>query len=387
MLIKDKSSNKFVILFIITDLDTGGAEMMLYQLLSRIDRELFSPAIISLLEPGKLGDRIAANDIPIYTLNMKQGVPTPSNIWRLTEIIRQIKPDIIQGWMYHGNIAALWAKLYFLYRVPVLWSIHYSPTSLSLEKRLTALLIKLGAYLSPLSASNIFVSQTSRQQHEKLGYRSKHNCVIPNGFDTSVFVPSSTAKSEIRFELTLPEDSILIGIMGRYHPMKDHSNFLKAAALISRKYDNIYFILAGTGVDKNNQNLVNLIQEYQLVRQTKLLGERRDIPAVAAALDIATLASAYGEAFPLVVGEAMSCGIPCTVTDVGDSAFIVGDAGRVVAPRNPEALAQAWEELIEMGTTSRQALGKAARARINKLFSIESIVSEYEKLYSSLAQI
>lgn len=373
------------IVYCTTGLDTGGAEMMLSQLISRINRKRFSPTVISLLDKGTLGDRIEANGIPVYTLDMEQGIPTPANIWRLIKIIRQIKPDLIQGWMYHGNIAAQLARLSLLYRVPVLWSIHYSPNSLSLEKKLTALLIRSGAYFSPFSASNIFVSQTSRQKHEKLGYQSKYNCVIPNGFDTSVFVPSSIARSKIRFELSLPEDCILIGMMGRYHPMKDHNNFLEAAALISQKYDNIYFILAGTEVDKNNKNLVDLIQDLQLAKKTKLLGERRDIPRLAAAFDIFTLPSAYGEAFPLVVGEAMSCGVPCVVTDVGDSAFIVGNTGRVISPQNPQAVAQAWQELIEMKTEDREALGKAARTRIQKLFSLESVVSEYEKLYVSLA--
>lgn len=373
------------IVYCTTGLDTGGAEMMLSQLISRINRKRFSPTVISLLDKGTLGDRIEANGIPVYTLDMEQGIPTPANIWRLIKIIRQIKPDLIQGWMYHGNIAAQLARLSLLYRVPVLWSIHYSPNSLSLEKKLTALLIRSGAYFSPFSASNIFVSQTSRQKHEKLGYQSKYNCVIPNGFDTSVFVPSSIARSKIRFELSLPEDCILIGMMGRYHPMKDHNNFLEAAALISQKYDNIYFILAGTEVDKNNKNIVDLIQDLQLAKKTKLLGERRDIPRLAAAFDIFTLPSAYGEAFPLVVGEAMSCGVPCVVTDVGDSAFIVGNTGRVISPQNPQAVAQAWQELIEMKTEDREALGKAARTRIQKLFSLESVVSEYEKLYASLA--
>ncbi len=373
------------IVYCTTGLNTGGAEMMLSQLLSRINRKRFSPTVISLLDSGTFGERIEAEGIPVYTLDMEQGIPTPANIWRLIKIIRQIKPDLIQGWMYHGNIAAQLARLSLLYPVPVLWSIHYSPNSLSLEKKLTALLIRSGAYFSPFSASNIFVSETSRQKHEKLGYHSKYNCVIPNGFDTSVFVPSSIARSKIRFELSLPEDCIFIGMMGRYHPMKDHNNFLQAAALISQKYDNIYFILAGTEVDNNNKNLVDLIQDLKLVKQTKLLGERRDIPQLAAAFDIFTLPSAYGEAFPLVVGEAMSCGVPCVVTDVGDSAFIVGDTGRVISPQNPQAVAQAWQELIEMKTEDRETLGKAARARIQKLFSLESVVSDYEKLYVSLA--
>ncbi|MGB6297220.1 MAG: glycosyltransferase [Rivularia sp. (in: cyanobacteria)] len=373
------------IVFITTDLDTGGAEIMLYHLLSKINRQQFSPSVVSLMDNGVWRNRIEGLGIPVHSIGMEQGKPTLASLWQLIQTVNRLKPDLIQGWMYHGNIASALAKLSLFFQVPMLWSIHHSINSLSSEKRLTASIIKLGAYLSRFSASNIFVSQTSRQQHEKLGYRSKHNCVIPNGFDTSIFVPSSKAKSEIKFELSLPEDSILIGKMGRYHPMKDHSNFLKAAALISHKYSNVYFILAGTGVDKDNRNLAELIKELNLVEQIKLLGERHDMPRLIAALDIATVASAYGEAFPLIVGEAMSCGVPCAVTNIGDSALIVENTGRVVAPKNPEAMAQAWQELIEIGTENREALGKAARVRIQKLFSLDSVVSEYEKLYVSAA--
>ena len=372
------------IVFITTDLDTGGAEIMLYHLLSKINQQKFSPVVVSLLDKGIWGNRIQGLGIPVHYIGMEQGKPTIEGFWRLIQIVNKVKPDLIQGWMYHGNIASILVKFSLFSSVPVLWSIHHSIHSLSSEKRLTAQLIKSGAYLSYFISSNIFVSETSRRQHEKLGYRSKKNCVIPNGFDISVFVPSSTARSDIRFELSLPQDSILIGKMGRYHPMKDHDNFLQAAALLSKKYANVYFILAGTGVNKDNQNLVESIKNLNLVERTKLLGERRDIPRLAAALDIATVASAYGEAFPLVVGEAMSCGVTCTVTNVGDSALIVENTGRVVPPKNPQALAQAWQELIEIGNEGRELLGKAARARIEKLFSLDFVVSEYEKLYSSL---
>ena len=165
--------------------------------------------------------------------------------------------------------------------------------------------------------------------------------------------------------------------------MKDHANFLRAAALLLKEFPDVHFILIGSGVDRENQVLHQLIQDLGLFNRIHLLGERSDMPCLTTALDIATSASAYGEAFPLVVGEAMSCEVPCAVTDVGDSAWIIGNTGRVVPPRDSEALANAWKDLIELGAKGREALGKAARARIIEHFSLDAVVAQYERLYEN----
>jgi glycosyltransferase involved in cell wall biosynthesis len=132
--------------------------------------------------------------------------------------------------------------------------------------------------------------------------------------------------------------------------------------------------------------LVEQIAQLNIQDRVHLLGARNDISRLTAALDICSLSSAYGEAFPLVIGEAMSCGVPCVVTDVGDSAWIVGDTGRVVPPKNAPALAEAWQELIELDPQDREKLGKMARKRVIEDFSIELIVDRYEEVYESLAQ-
>lgn len=372
------------IAFVTTGLETGGAEIMLYHLLSKIDRERFNPAVISLMDRGTVGDRIAALGIPVHTINIKQGIPTIPDIWQLANTVRQINPDLIQGWMYHGNLAAQLASVFLHTKTPVLWGIHHSISSLKSEKKTTQLIIKLGGFLSSKTAKIIFVSQKSKIQHEALNYRVEKNCIIPNGFDTSLFKPSREARLDLRKELGLPESALLIGLICRYHPMKDHKNFLQAAGLLLKKHpENVYFVLAGTEVNSNNKILDNLIKDLGIVDRVCLLGERSDMPRLTAALDIATSASAYGEAFPLVVGEAMSCGVPCVVTDVGDSAWIVSNTGRVVGPRNPQALAEAWQELIVMSSSDREILGKAARSRIVETFSLEVIVKQFEDLYES----
>src|SRR6476661_4726081 len=372
------------IIYTIVGLTTGGAEVMLYRILTRINRERFSPCVVCLMDRGTLGDRIEALGIPVYTIGMKPGaVPTPNVIGKLVNIIREIKPDLIQGWMYHGNIAAQFAKVFCGLETPVFWSIHYSVYSLSAEKKMTQALIKLGAPISKFAKQVLYVSKISKTQHEALGYEAGNGYVIPNGIDTSLFTLSLEARFSVRQELGLPFTSFLIGSICRYHPMKDHANFIKAAALLLKNYPDTHFMMAGSEVDLANKTLNQLIEELGIGDRIHLLGERSDMPRLMAALDIMTSASAYGEAFPLVLGEAMSSGVPCTVTDVGDSGWIVGNTGWVVPPKNPEALAEAWQDAIELGADGREKLGKAARSRIIECFSLESIVADYEKLYET----
>lgn len=371
------------IIFITTDLDTGGAEIMLYHLLSRINRKLFSPVVVSLMDKGIWGEKIAALGIPVHTIGMKQGKPTPAAVWQLIRTINQLKPDIIQGWMYHGNFAAQLASIFSWGKIPVFWSIHHSIASLNSEKTMTRATIKIGASISHFNHKVVFVSQNSQKQHQILGYNSNNSCVIPNGFDTSKFHPSAAAREDFRRELGV-ESSILIGLICRYHPMKDHANFLQAAALILKDYPDVNFVLAGTDVNQQNTFISGLIAELNISSQVHLLGERHDINRILAALDIVSLSSAYGEAFPLVIGEAMSCGVPCVVTDVGDSGLIVGNTGKIVPPCDSQALANAWQELIVLDAADRIALGTSARKRIIEDFSLESVVAQYEALYRDI---
>lgn len=378
------SNTKVITLYITTGLSTGGAEIMLYQILTKIDRERFSPVVISLMGKGTCGDRIEALDIPVYSVNMDAGKPTFKSLKNLLSLVKKVKPDIIQGWMYHGNLAGQIASIFSFFRIPIVWSIHHSIRSLESEKSMTIKIIKLGAYLSHFVNKVAFVSQASKSQHEALGYSKKNTCVIPNGFDTNVFIPSPKSKLAVRKELGINEDTFLIGMICRFHPMKDHGNFLKGASLLLKQYPDTHFLLAGTNVDLANDYLTQLMQELNLSHQIHLLGERTDIPRLTSALDVLTVASAYGEAFPLVVGEAMSCAIPCVVTDIGDSGWIVGEAGRVIPPKDAEALANAWQELIEIGVDERENLGKMARTRISESFSLDYVVKQYESMYETV---
>jgi glycosyltransferase involved in cell wall biosynthesis len=184
--------------------------------------------------------------------------------------------------------------------------------------------------------------------------------------------------------LDLSEESFLIGMTGRYHPTKDHANFLQAAALTIAKHHDVNFLMVGQGVDEQNAALRQLIESSGLTGRVHLLGERHDIARIAAALDVFSLSS-NSESFPNVIGEAMACEVACAVTNVGDAHWIVGDSGLVVPPRDSNRLATAWSRIIELSAEDRMALGRSARERVIKYFQLDSVVRRYEELYSTIA--
>lgn len=374
------------VVYVTTSLEGGGAEMMLYQLVSHLNPQRFRVTVVSLMQPGPLVEKFQAADIPVYSIDMQRGgLPSIGVLWRLVRLLRQLQPDIIQGWMYHGNLAAQIARfVLFQGKIPVLWSIHYSISCLATDKPMTRALIQLGSKLSSFPARILFVSKLSQQQHIDLGYCAEKCLTIPNGFNVDTFKPNPAARLAVREEFHLAAETFLIGSFARYNPMKDHPNFLRAAAQLHQHYPDVHFLLAGEDVDEHNQTLQELIAELNLTDRVHLLGERRDVSTLMAGLDIVTSSSAYGEAFPMIIGEAMSCGVPCVVTDVGDSGWIVGGTGRIVPPQDATALARGWQDLVELGAEERARLGISARQRIVENFSLGVIVPQYESLYKYL---
>lgn len=372
------------ILYIISGLPTGGAEMMLYKLLSVIDRDIFEPIVISLTDYGSLGNNIKNLNIPVYKMEMNAGFPNPFKVWRFIKLIRKINPELIQGWMYNGNLAALLAKWVLPNCLLLLWNIRHTPDDLKKEKRLTALVIRLGAKFSSHPDRIIYNSSVSEQKHELLGYNNKNKSIIPNGFNCEQFRPFYKAKSKLCHSLGLKKETLLIGLVARYHIMKDHVGFLHSAGKLNKTYPEIHFVLAGQGVDKNNHLLIKLIEDLKITKNIHLLGKRMDVDEITAGLDIACSSSSWGESFSNAIGEAMACSIPCIVTDVGDSAWIVGETGIVVKPGDRKAFTDAMIRLIKMSPEERLELGKLARNRIIKHFSLNPVVKKYEDMYQNL---
>ncbi|MBP98452.1 glycoside hydrolase [Candidatus Poribacteria bacterium] len=371
------------VLHIITGLAVGGAEMMLYKLLSNMDLDKFKSVVISLKSAGKIGTRISNLGIKVESLKMNGQLPSLASMSKLSRITWQFKPDLVQGWMYHGNLAAQFASMLSMHKVPTLWNIRRTPYHLKKEKILRAGLIRLSGYLSKLPDITLYNSKVSAQLHNKIGYDTNKSLVIPNGFDTEVFMPSDFAKSDVRSELGLSHNTILIGLVARYDPMKDHKNFLLAASHLLRSHPGVHFLLVGRNVNQKNQDLVEWISKLRIGKNIHLLGERTDIPRLTASLNLACLSS-YGEGFPNAIGEAMSCGVPCVVTSVGDMPYIVGNTGKIVPPKEPIKLANELANLLSLPNQMLRDLGAKARKRIEQNFSLDHITESYSDLYEKM---
>lgn len=379
------------ILHVITGLSTGGAETVLCRLLAGLDRQRFACAVLSLTDRGTRGVEIGAMGVPLQVTAMgaagrseNRGRP---NLVHTLKFVRGFDPDLIQGWMYHGNLAA-WALRFLTSRrrPRLVWNVRCSVDDLQDWKRSTRRMIMLGARLSPYTDRIIYNAGVSARQHADLGYTRDRAVVIHNGFDTALFRPDENARRQLRTELGLSSQAVLIGLVARYHEQKDHPNFLAAAAALCRYLPGVHFVLAGSGVDSRNRTLMRLAAAHGLTRQVHLLGEQLDVARIQAALDIAALTSAYSEGLPNTIGEAMSCAVPCVVTDVGNVGMLVGNTGKVVPPRDPRALARAWRDLLDMEAPVRRELGQAARRRVITRFSLPAMVARYEALYARLCQ-
>jgi glycosyltransferase involved in cell wall biosynthesis len=359
------------VLHVITDLNVGGAETMLLRLLQVPEMARCEHLVVSLTGPGVIGERLRRLGIEVVALGMSR-FPSPLRILRLARIVRDFKPDVVHTWMYHANLiggVAAWLAG----GVPIVWAIHSCVLAPGRARWTTRVTVALGAWLSGVLPDHIVVvSRASRDQHAAIGYDPTKLVVIPNGFDVEQYRPDPDARRAVREELGIDEDAVAIGLVARIDPVKDHASFIRAAGLLEKRRPNVAFVLCGDGT----KALAGLSKRF------RLLGRRDDVPRVMNALDVATLCSDAGEAFPLVVGEAMACGVPCVVTDLGDCAYLVAGTGRVVPPRDSRALADAWEELVLLGPSGRRRLGSKARRRIEAEFSLRRIAAEYAALYS-----
>ena len=368
---------------VITGLHVGGAEAMLYKLLAAIDTQVVTSEVVALLPGGEYAERIRALAIPVHDLGMQRGVPGPQALWRLNHRLRSSAPAIVQTWMYHADLLGALATR-GMHNTKLAWNIRHSNLVRDLNGPLTRWIVRLCAYLSHWMPDAIVCnSVTAKQIHINLGYAADKFVVIPNGFDTVEFSPDDQARVLFRAELGLASTTPLIGLIARFHPQKDHETFFKAVGKLHRTHPEAQFVLCGADISWDNEQLSSWVNEADVSKVTHLLGQRNDMPLVMRGLDM-LCSSSSGEGFPNVIGEAMACAVPCVVTDVGDSSLVVDDTGLVVPPAQPQALAAALGQMLDIEPSRRSQLGFQARQRIIEEFSIERIAAQYVNLYLSL---
>jgi glycosyltransferase involved in cell wall biosynthesis len=366
------------VLHLITGLETGGAERMLLHLVARADPARLRPVVVSLTGPGTMGPLIERAGVPLRSLSMRRGVPDPRGIARLARILGEFRPAVLQTWLYHADLLGLVVRRLRL-APRLVWGLQGTET---ID---TPVVRRLLAWCSASPDAVVTVSRAGQRFHEGIGYHPRRWVHLPNAFDTAALRPDAEVRRSGRAALGIGQDTVAILLPARYHPMKDHGNFLAAAARLAPAHPEAQFVLAGAGTEAANSALTDMIGTHGLSDRVLRLGERRDLERLYPAFDIVTLSSAFGEALPMVLGEAMSCGIPCVATDSGDAALVIGDTGVVVPPRDPAALAAGWERLLALGPVGRQALGGRARARIVEHYDLDRVVPRYTALYEEIA--
>lgn len=373
------------ILHVIIGLEMGGAETSLLRLIeTHKNSPDYNHSVISLTNIGKIGRLLQASGIRVDSLGLKSIFSILMVVRKLIKIIRDTNPDIIHTWMYHadliGGIAAWFTKK------KVIWSIRNTHVKVdSGTAKTTFHIMRICALLSPYIPNRIIcVANAAVDSHVKYGYPLSKMYVIQNGYNVgNIYNLSRKNKQVTRESIGLDQDAIIIGTVGRYNDYKDYPTFIKAAEILLKLNHNLQFLLIGRNVNRENIRLTSLISNTNYTDSFFLLGERDDIPALLALMDIFCLHS-VSEGFPNVLGEAMCVSVPCVTTDVGDAALMVGKDGVVVPHSQPELLAQGLYQIINLTHKDRKKSGDNLMRRIKANYSLAQVQLDYEMIYKEV---
>lgn len=377
------------VLHVITGLHRGGAEAVLLKVVSGLQESHgFRHHVVSLTGEGPMARHLRDLGVPVSVVDLRRPIALREAVGLFGRVLDEFDPHVIHGWMYHGALASTLAAQLGgrgMRKRAVVWGVHSVLEGVPRRSLSGRAALELSKLLSRRPNVIAYCAEASRSQHLAAGFSSENSCVVFNGFDTTTYRPQPGVRAQLRHEFGVPEGALLVGSIARYHPAKDHRTLVRAFGIVARSAPNCHWLLAGRDVDPSNAELAALLTSAKLGHRVRILGERQDVPRLMAGLDLYVQAS-RNEALPLTLGEAMSTGIPCVATDVGDSRALLGQTGRLVASRSPAALAAAMLELLQLGASERQGLGTSARRRIEKKFSLHSMVSRYSELYASVSR-
>jgi glycosyltransferase involved in cell wall biosynthesis len=361
------------IIYVTTDLFVGGAEGMLTRLVTARPPVADAITVVTLLPAEAYVERLRAAGVTVVELGFHKPGGVVVGLLRLVRLIARVRPDIVQGWMYHGDLAALVALALSGRRkqTRLIWSIRCSDMDLERYSLQLRLVVKACSALSGAPDVITANSASGLRAHLKLGYRPRRAEVVLNGIDLDRFKPDPVARAAVRRELGIPDEAFVLAHIARVDPMKDHEGF--AAALTN--LPDVVALLVGAGTESLPDQC-----------NTRRLGRREDVARIFAAADAVVSSSAFGEGFSNVLAEGMACGVPAIATDVGDARAIAGESGIIVPAREPCALAAAIRTLAQEPKPMRVARAAQARAHIERNFSLHRAVNGYSDLYESLMQ-
>ncbi len=375
------------VLHAINCLSVGGAERQLLQLAAAQRRAGDEVRIVTLLDKDALGSEAEAAGVPVRALGVRTAPGVLLAIRRLRRWIDDFQPEVVQSWLYYANLAATLAarRRGGALRWPLAWNLRQTLPDLAGERFAMRRAIRLGARWSDRVGALVYNAASSRDQHRAIGYRNRIEEVIPNGFEVDRFRSGDEARRGARAALELPAEALVVAHAARWHPMKDHAGFLRAAAVLMESRRDLVVVMLGRDVtaarlapEIASNAALRAAQESNRLR---FPGERLDLQSLYPAFDLVVSSSAWGEAFPNVVAEAMASGVGVIATDVGESRALVAEASRVVPPSRPDLLAAAAARWLDLGPEARRAVVAADRARVADRFAVEGVLERYRALW------
>jgi glycosyltransferase involved in cell wall biosynthesis len=369
------------LVFLIRSLGAGGAQRQLVELAKGLDRKLFNVTVLCFYPEGALVRELLSARVPVVSLNKRGRWEVCRFLLRMAQELRKQRPDILHPYMTGPNLIAMLMKP-LLRSTRIVWGMRAS--NVELTGIADKMLARLEALLASRASLVIFNSAAGRAFCRSSGFAKARSVVIPNGVDVTRFSPDRRTGAQQRKCWGISTSSLVIGLVGRIDPMKDHRTFLKAAAILAKSRANARFVCIGSGPDGYVNELHSLARELGADGRIVWTGIINDMPSAYRALDICCSSSAFGEGTPNCVAEAMACGVPCVVTDVGDSRLVVGETGIAVPPNDPEALARGLA-IMANRIVQEPELGNAARARIVSNFSLPMLVAKTSEALLALA--
>jgi glycosyltransferase involved in cell wall biosynthesis len=239
---------------------------------------------------------------------------------------------------------------------------------------------RIQRYLAPLADRIVCNAESGRAHIIAKGFPVRKIEVVPNGIRTDYFRFSESGRNAVRSEWGVRDDELLVGMVARLDPIKDHRTFLAAAAHVAAVDPDVRFVCVGTGPKEYGDRLRHLAEQLLAPDRILWVGNRGDMPSVYSALDLLVLTS-LGEGFPNVVGEAMACGVPCVTTDVGDCARIINSTGSVVPRGNDSDLSQAVQRHLRHMRSARLGARNHCRARINEQYSVDAMIEQTLRVF------
>ena len=364
------------VVHVITALGSGGAERTVCLVASRGNgKNDERHIVVSLMCAGIYGEELRKAGVEVRCLDMRRGpFAALLGFIKLVRLLWQLKPDVVMTWLYHADLfGTIAGRLAGVRRI--VWNLRCSNLVFSEHPAARGWIVSLLARLSRIPDAIAANSMAGRRAHEELGFNPKRWVYLPNGFDTAEWSPDATDRAAIRSALGFTATDFVVGRIGRIDPQKDFVTFIAAARVAAARQPAMRILLAGEGTAE-----LELPPDLRCV--TQALGVRRDMPRLMRSLDTLVSSSAYGEGLPNVVAEAMASAVPCVVTDVGDSAVLIGNEGIVVPARDPEALARGIEALMAKSAEDLTAMGARARSRVSAEYSLASCLRRYAELFS-----